>query len=222
MIIETPSPNHEPRPEGQRVDMLVLHYTGMKSARAALDRLCDPQGECRVSAHYLIDEDGALHRLVAEDRRAWHAGVASWRGQTNINDRSIGIELVNPGSEFGYTAFPEPQMAALVELATAILGRHPIPSRNVVGHSDIAPDRKEDPGELFDWRRLAQAGVGLWPDLAETDAAFAPEMLTRFGYDPLAKDALKAFQRRFRPTCIDGVADLDSVALLGGLMQLID
>ena len=159
--IERPSPNHDSRPPGAAIDMLVLHYTGMIDARAALDRLCDPAA--KVSAHYLIDEDGAVHRLVAESRRAWHAGRAVWRGNGDVNGASIGIELVNPGHEFGYRPFPDPQMDALIALARAILARHPIPARNVVGHSDVAPARRADPGELFDWARLAAAGIGLWP-----------------------------------------------------------
>ena len=159
-MIETPSPNHEPRPDDVAIDMLVLHYTGMKSARDALDRLTDPVGKNRVSAHYLIDEAGVVHCLVTEDRRAWHAGVAVWRGWRDINDRSIGIELVNPGHEFGYKPFPDAQMDALIALASDIVSRHAIPARNVVAHSDIAPSRKIDPGERFPWAHLAQAGIG--------------------------------------------------------------
>ncbi|MEX2202220.1 MAG: N-acetylmuramoyl-L-alanine amidase, partial [Dongiaceae bacterium] len=154
-----PSPNHDAR-RGP-VDILLLHYTGMVAAEAALKRLCDPVA--RVSAHYLIDEDGTLWQLVGEDRRAWHAGVSFWAGESDINARSIGIELQNPGHEFGYRAFPEPQMKTLIELAQGILQRHPIPASRVIGHSDVAPTRKEDPGELFDWQRLAAAGIGLWP-----------------------------------------------------------
>ena len=142
------------RPAGRRpVDMLVLHYTGMASAEAALDRLRDPAA--KVSAHYLIDEDGTVVAMVPELLRAWHAGVSWWQGRAGLNDVSIGIELVNPGHEWGYRPFPDAQMAALVELAQGIVARWPIPAGRVVGHSDIAPTRKEDPGELFDWRRLA-------------------------------------------------------------------
>ena len=143
--------------------MLVLHYTGMPSAAAALARLCDPGA--KVSAHYLVDEDGTVQALVAEQNRAWHAGVSFWRGATGLNDRSIGIEIVNPGHEFGYRPFPPAQMQAVRELCRGILARWPIPARNVVAHSDIAPNRKQDPGELFDWRGLAAAGIGLWTDL---------------------------------------------------------
>ncbi len=147
--------------------MLVLHYTGMQTAAAALARLCDPAA--KVSSHYLVDEDGAVHALVEEQNRAWHAGVSFWRGATGLNDRSIGIEIVNPGHEFGYRPFPPVQMRAVRALCHGILARWPgIVARNVVAHSDIAPNRKQDPGELFDWRGLAQAGIGLWTD------SFAP------------------------------------------------
>jgi N-acetylmuramoyl-L-alanine amidase len=142
-VIDCPSPNHEPRPNGTAVDILLLHYTGMRSGAAALSRLIDP--EAKVSAHYMIDEDGTIYRLVEEERRAWHAGVAAWAGASDINGRSIGIELVNPGHEYGYRAFPEPQMAALVELARDILARHPIPPARVLGHSDVAPAQAATP-----------------------------------------------------------------------------
>lgn len=162
-IVERPSPNHDSR-EGQAIDMLLLHYTGMPSGEAALERLCDPNAEPgRVSAHYCIEEDGTIYRLVPEERRAWHAGVSSWSGESNINARSIGIELVNPGHEFGYRPFPEAQMLSLIELSQEILNRNTIRPDRVLGHSDVAPLRKEDPGELFDWARLAAAGIGLWP-----------------------------------------------------------
>ena len=159
-IIDLPSPNQDER--GETVDMLILHYTGMKTARDALDRLRDPAAA--VSSHYVVDEDGTVFRLVPEDRRAWHAGVSYWRGHSALNARSIGIEIVNPGHEWGYRDFPVLQLAAVCDLCLAILARHAIPARNVVGHSDVAPDRKEDPGERFDWRALAENGVGLWPD----------------------------------------------------------
>ena len=198
--------------------MLVVHYTGMQSAEAALARLCDPAA--KVSAHYLIDEDGKVHRLVAEDKRAWHAGLAYWRGQRNINARSIGIELVNPGHEFGYRPFPEPQMTALIALAGDILSRHAIPARNVVGHSDVAPDRKLDPGELFDWPRLAAAGIGLWPGESSADGTDRDirALLTDYGYDPSARQSLSAFQRHFRPARIDGIADDESRRILSALL----
>lgn len=162
LIKETPSPNHSRRPaDVVALDMLVLHYTGLPTFQESLARLCDPSGD--VSAHYLISEEGEVHALVPEDRRAWHAGVSYWRGDTDINSRSIGIELQNPGHEFGYRAFPAAQMASLVELSLEILDRHPVPARNIIGHSDVSPDRKQDPGALFDWPGLAAAGIGLWP-----------------------------------------------------------
>ena len=216
---ETPSPNFNDRPEGQPVDMLVIHYTGMENARAALERLCDPAAE--VSAHYLIEEDGRVHRMVDERHRAWHAGVANWRGETNINDRSIGIELVNPGHEFGYRTFPEPQMAALKELASGILSRHDIPARNVVGHSDVAPTRKMDPGELFDWAGLAGVGIGVWPmdDTASSDDA--EKMLNKIGYDISdLPAAVTAFQRHFYPERLDGIADPATLRRLAAVAAL--
>ncbi len=218
-IIATPSPNFDPREDGTPIDMLVLHYTGMRSADAALERLCDPDAE--VSAHYLIDEDGAVHRLVPEELRAWHAGVSFWRGNTGINGRSIGIELVNPGHEFGYRPFPEPQMQALIGLAVGILERHPIPARNVVGHSDVAPDRKEDPGELFDWPRLAGCGIGIWPTPETGAGGDAMTMLAEYGYDITAETVVAAFQRHFQPHKVDGVTDDETRALLGGLLRAI-
>ena len=213
--VERPSPNHDAR--GAGIDMLVLHYTGMVSGEAALSRLCDP--EARVSAHYMIDEDGTIFALVPEDRRAWHAGVSYWAGQTNINARSIGIELVNPGHEFGYRAFPATQIAALTTLCHSILVRHPIPSARVLGHSDVAPARKEDPGELFPWEKLAAAGIGLWPKpAAPVDDVM--EGLARWGYDPsLPQDVLvTAFQRHFRPACVNGMADAETRGVLAGLL----
>lgn len=217
--------------------MLILHYTGMVGAAVALDRLCDPAA--KVSAHYLIEEDGRVWRLVPEDLRAWHAGVGFWRGERDINGLSIGIELVNPGHEFGYRPFPEPQMAALEDLARAILARHPIPPDKVLGHSDVAPSRKLDPGELFDWRRLAQAGIGLWPD-EPANPDRAPEErdgvvdlqhgLARFGYevaptgalDAETRCVLRAFQRHFRPERVDGVPDRETRHRLADLLACLD
>jgi len=216
-MIATPSPNFGPR-KGE-IDMLVLHYTGMTSAEAALARLCDSKAE--VSAHYLIDEDGSVHALVEEGMRAWHAGRSWWRGEADVNSRSIGIELVNPGHEFGYRPFPQAQIAALVGLAQGILSRHPIPPRNVVGHADVAPSRKQDPGELFPWEALADQGIGLWPETAEANGE-AVVMLAEYGYDttdPAA--AMVAFQRHFRPGRVDGVADAETAALLAGLLRAV-
>ncbi|MCH7692200.1 MAG: N-acetylmuramoyl-L-alanine amidase [Proteobacteria bacterium] len=218
------SPNHDARPDGAAIDMVVLHYSGMETADAALARLCDPAA--KVSAHYLIDEDGAVRRLVAEERRAWHAGAACWRGVRDVNGRSLGIELVNPGHEFGYRPFAEAQMAALEDLARDILARHPIEARNVVGHSDVAPRRKMDPGELFDWPRLAAAGIGLWPASAPADEADADEdeakaMLADFGYETGDLGmTVTAFQRHFRPRRVDGTMDGDTAGRLRGLLKL--
>lgn len=223
MITELSSPNFDERPAGGVVDMLVLHYTGMQSAAAALARLTDPAA--RVSAHYLIEEDGTVVHLVDEEMRAWHAGVSSWRGAAGINARSIGVELVNPGHEFGYRAFPREQMAGLVDLALGILERWPIPARNVVGHSDVAPRRKMDPGELFDWPRLARAGIGLWP--VEADECILDEdavraMLAEIGYETEDLFAtLKAFQRHFRPDRVNGRIDWQTARLARGLCTML-
>lgn len=236
------SPNHDARPEGRAVELLVLHYTGMPSTAAALERLCAPGAT--VSAHYLIDEEGAVYRLVPEERRAWHAGAASWRGIQDVNAASIGIELANPGHEWGYRPFTQAQMAALESLAREILARHSIPPRNVVGHSDVAPGRKTDPGELFRWKRLARAGIGLWPPSASKPSAkerplaqgdSGPEVarlqhaLAAFGYgletdgrfDEATRAVVEAFQRHFRPRRIDGIADPETRALLVGLLDLV-
>jgi N-acetylmuramoyl-L-alanine amidase len=218
--VARPSPNFDDRPNTTPIDMLVLHYTGMQTPEAALDRLCD--AAAKVSAHYLIDEEGTVYALVEEDRRAWHAGVSFWRGATDINARSIGIELVNPGHEFGYREFPPPQMAALKELAVKILDRHPIPARNVVGHADVAPARKTDPGELFDWAGLAAPGIGLWPDgdVSAGDPAEVPAMLSDYGYDVTdAAAAITAFQRHFHPESLDGSADAETAGRLRALLE---
>jgi len=210
------SPNFGPRPEGCPVDMLVLHYTGMQSAEAALARLCDPAAE--VSAHYLVGEDGEVAALVAEEHRAWHAGKSSWRGHTDVNSRSIGIEIVNPGHEFGYRPFPDAQIMALIDLCQGILARWPIPARNVVGHSDVAPARKQDPGELFPWKRLADSGIGLWP-IATGAGGDAAVLLRDYGYEGDLPDVLRAFQRHFRPSLCDGRLDQETGALLNGLIR---
>jgi len=210
------SPNFGPRPENCPIDMLVLHYTGMQSAGEALARLCDPAAE--VSAHYLVGEDGEVTALVAEGHRAWHAGKSSWRGHTDINSRSIGIEIVNPGHEFGYRPFPEAQIAAVIQLCRGILSRWPIAARNVVGHSDVAPARKQDPGELFPWKRLAEAGIGLWP-VAAVAGGDAAVLLRDYGYEGDLPDVLQAFQRHFRPSLCDGQLDQETGALLNGLIR---
>jgi N-acetylmuramoyl-L-alanine amidase len=237
-IRERPSPNHDSRgeaPDMRPIDMLVLHYTGMQSAAAALDRLCDPAAE--VSAHYVVEEDGTLWRLVPEARRAFHAGISCWHGESSLNHVSIGIEIVNPGHEWGYRPFPEPQMAAVEELCRDILARHPVPPYRVVGHSDIAPDRKADPGELFDWPRLARAGIGLWPTPAPglarrrgrgvglVQRAGALADLARIGYCVTAATeqvALAAFQRRFRPERWDGLLDGETCARLAELRMAVE
>ncbi|MCX7685023.1 MAG: N-acetylmuramoyl-L-alanine amidase [Acetobacteraceae bacterium] len=205
--------------------MLVLHYTGMPDEASALSRLTDPAAE--VSAHYLVAEDGAVIRLVPEERRAWHAGVSHWRGAAGLNGRSIGIEIVNPGHEWGYRPFPALQMGAVSALCRDILSRHPIPPRNVVAHSDIAPDRKRDPGELFDWEGLAREGVGLWPGPWRGTAPPAEEaaaLLARIGYraDLPLPVLLAAFQRHWRPERVDGVADAGTMARLAAVAEACD
>ncbi len=223
-----PSPNHNERAPGTPIDTLVLHYTGMQSAAAALDRLCDE--EARVSSHYLLEEDGTLWQLVPDERRAWHAGPSFWRGHTDINSRSIGIEIVNPGHEWGYRPFPPIQMDAVIALCTTLLARHPIPARNVLAHSDVAPDRKQDPGELFDFSLLARHGIGLFPDIPDlgtadiiTDAtALAP--LATIGYDiaEAGQTLLAAFQRHWRPEAITSHADAGTRARAAALVQLLE
>jgi N-acetylmuramoyl-L-alanine amidase len=224
-ILDRPSPNHGPRPAGAGIDMLILHYTGMPSADAAIERLCTP--EAQVSAHYVIDEDGTVWRLVPEERRAWHAGLSAWAGRRDINDRSIGIELVNPGHEFGYRDFPEAQMRSLETLCREVLRRHAIPPRHVLGHSDVAPQRKCDPGERFDWRRLARAGIGLWPNTSPGTAApqtpaEIQRLLAAIGYetsqtgvfDAETRQVIVAFQRHYRPARLDGEADAETCRLI--------
>ena len=220
--IVRPSPNHDDRGSAP-IDILLLHYTGMDSAEAALSRLCDPAA--KVSAHYTIDQDGAVYAMVPEERRAWHAGLSCWAGARDINARSIGIELVNPGHEFGYCAFPAAQIEALILLAREILARHPIPAWRVLGHSDVAPARKIDPGELFPWRRLADEGVGLWPAPGgDPGEAVAAGLLARYGYDPEVERTMlvAAFQRHFRPSRVDGMADAETRKVLSGLIALYD
>ena len=241
-VVDMPSPNWGEWPAAAGpVDTLVLHYTGMVSAEAALARMTDPAA--KVSAHWCIGEDGTLWRMVPEERRAWHAGVSEWRGRRAVNDFSIGIELVNPGHEHGYRPLPSVQMDALLDLARAIVARHPIDPRNVVGHSDIAPTRRQDPGELFDWVRLAQAGIGVWPEGAAAAVQEDPplrqghrgaavrrqqERLREVGYG-LAADGdfgaataavVRAFQRHFRQACVDGAIDAGTAAVIGQVHAL--
>jgi N-acetylmuramoyl-L-alanine amidase len=229
-IRERLSPNHTSRgepPNVRPINMLVLHYTGMQSAAAAIERLCDPAA--RVSAHYMVEEDGTLWRLVPEERRAFHAGVSCWQGEQDLNWVSIGIEIVNPGHEWGYRAYPEPQMTVVERLCRDLVARYRIPATRIVGHSDIAPDRKSDPGELFDWPRLARAGVGVWPEpppesarrrgraVGVIERAGALSDLARIGYCVTSANetaALAAFQRRFRPERWDGLCDAETCSRL--------
>lgn len=224
--LDHPSPNWNERPPGVVPDMLVIHYTGMRSAEAALARLRDPAA--KVSAHYLIDEIGRVHALVDERARAWHAGVSHWRGRDGLNDVSIGIELANPGHAWGLRPFPDVQMRALEQLARGIVRRWPILPERVLGHADIAPDRKQDPGERFDWRRLAAQGLGLWParvELRTPDSNRAALLLARIGYRPSRDPVdlaliLAAFQRRFRPRRVDGRLDAETMGSLEAVAAL--
>jgi N-acetylmuramoyl-L-alanine amidase len=237
-VRDLPSPNHDTRPTETPIDMLILHYTGMQTAQAAIERLCDPAAQ--VSSHYLVDEDGAILRLVPEVRRAWHAGLSVWRGHTALNARSVGIEIVNPGHEWGYRDFPVLQLAAVCDLCLDILGRHPIPQRNVVAHSDVAPARKQDPGEKFDWEALACNGVGLWPDGVPDAGTGDPirdaaglipvrSALATIGYDiasdgpmdPALATVLGAFQRHWRPEAVTGAADIGTRTRLQALLPLL-
>ncbi len=219
-MIESPSPNYDER--RLPVSIVVIHYTGMKTAAAAQARLRDPKA--KVSAHYLIAEDGTVVRLVPEDKRAWHAGVGYWRGIRDVNSASIGIELANPGIEHGYVDFPEPQMLALEDLLAGILKRHDIDPRNVIGHSDLAPGRKVDPGELFPWERLAAAGLAQSRPMAGLDPNWSDKGmkvgLQRFGYEASnMKAALSAFQLRWRPGKVDGEIDAETRAILFQLLK---
>jgi N-acetylmuramoyl-L-alanine amidase len=219
-IIETPSPNFDERKAP--ISIIVLHYTGMQDAESAIARLRDP--EAKVSAHYVVAEDGTILRLVPEDKRAWHAGKSRWRGTSDINSASVGIEIVNPGHEFGYRPFPEAQIGSVIPLVAEIKERYSITRGNVVGHSDIAPARKQDPGELFPWHSLARLRLALprptknLMDPGWTDAGFLMA-LERFGYDVADHQAaVIAFQRRFRPEHIDGEIDMECRCILLALL----
>ena len=218
--IDAPSPNFDAR--ALPVSMIVLHYTGMEDAASAIARLRDAQA--KVSAHYVVDEDGSVLRLVDEADRAWHAGRSHWRGITDVNSASVGIEIVNPGHDWGYRPFPDAQIASVVRLVAEVKDRHEITRGNVVGHSDIAPARKRDPGELFPWAELARRRLALPrptrnlvdPGWGESGFLMA---LERFGYDvsdPMA--AIMAFQRRFRPELIDGEIDAELRMILLALL----
>jgi len=219
-VIETPSPNFDERQ--LPISMLVLHYTGMPDAASAIGWMANP--ESKVSAHYVVTEEGDVVRMVDEDKRAWHAGRSYWRGITDVNSASVGIEIVNPGHEWGYRPFPWTQMEALIPLVHDIVTRHRISRGNVVGHSDVAPARKQDPGELFPWAQLARLRLALprptrnLMDPLWSDSTFMLA-LERFGYDithPVA--AVTAFQRRFRPDMIDGIIDGECRAILLALL----
>ena len=207
------SPNFGPRRRGLSPSIVVLHYTAMADEEAALGRLCDPSAE--VSAHYLVSMDGKVTRVVNEDLRAWHAGAGSWRGLQDINSRSIGIELDNDGA----SPFPEPQMAALEVLLKAVLLRWRIRPERVIAHSDMAPERKSDPGPRFDWRRLARRGLAVWPEIEAVQAGDFADDARRFGYPDAAEEVLlAAFRSRFRPG-VSGPADAVDGAMIADLAR---
>lgn len=240
-IISKPSPNFDDRT--LPVSLLVLHYTGMKTGEAALERLCCD--EAKVSAHYMVEENGRIFQMVEEDKRAWHAGVSEWRGETNINSASIGIEIVNGGHDWpladgSLPPYPDVQINALIPLCKAIMSRHNIGARGVIGHSDIAPLRKQDPGEHFPWAGLAAAGIGRFPLEIQPDCrvlfgagsrdrgvAIVQRGLAEIGYsarvtgvmDEETRLVLAAFQRRYRPSQIDGVVDMETMAIVRWLVE---
>lgn len=231
------SPNFDAR-KGGDPDMLIIHYTGLPVIEASLKRLTDPGS--KVSAHYLIGEDGRIIQLVPEEKRAWHAGESYWQGEEGLNDRSIGIELQNPGHEFGYRAFPEIQVDSLISLCRDIREHWNIPNDRVLGHSDVAPGRKQDPGELFPWSALAREGLGLWPrnispgadstvfetshpddirELQEKLAAFGYRISPSGDFDFQTRTVLTAFQRHWRPATLSGVGDAETLAILDNLLE---
>lgn len=229
-----PATNVEPRRNGRAVDLLLLHYTGMKSAEAALDQLCSASSG--VSCHYLIDEAGRITQMVDEDMRAWHAGRSLWLGETDTNSRSIGIEIQNAGHWIDYTDFPDVQMDAVAALCRDILARHAIAPSNVLAHSDVAPGRKIDPGEKFDWQRLYAEGIGQWvPPATEgqgepldaADLSRFQQMLRVYGYgldvtgelDETTRKVTDAFQRHFRPALVNGVPDRSCLLTLDALLS---
>ena len=232
-MIHHPSPNWNERPAGSVIDTVILHYTGMISGSAALDRMCDPAAQ--VSAHYMIEEDGRIFHLVDEEKRAWHAGLSNWRGRDNLNHTSIGVELVNPGHEFGYRAFPGAQIDSLIILLSGIKKRHTIPASGFIGHSDIAPTRKTDPGELFPWKRLSEHGFGLWSsrDGSSTlpvaglgqkgkDVIKFNKQLGIVGYhlddiecfDATIQSIVRAFQAHWRSDTVSGLIDAGTASVL--------
>jgi N-acetylmuramoyl-L-alanine amidase len=235
-----PSPNHDERKNGRAPDMILLHYTGMPTGEAALQRLCAP--DSKVSAHHVVFENGRIVQCVPEERRAWHAGVASWAGETDINSCSIGIEIVNPGHEFGYRDFPLRQVAAVISLCKSIITRRgPISADRILAHSDVAPSRKQDPGEKFPWALLSESDVGHWVRPAPLDLAGqslkpgdSGDMVSRLqyalhaygygieetgSYDKTTHDMVAAFQRHFRPARVDGVADASTLLTLRALIE---
>jgi N-acetylmuramoyl-L-alanine amidase len=236
----TPSANFDERRGGREPDMILLHYTGMATAAAAIERLCTTGTE--VSAHYIVLEDGAVVQSVREAARAWHAGISFWAGEADINTRSIGVEIVNPGHDLGYPDFPLRQTAAVIALCKGIMLRRNIPKQRVLGHSDVAPARKKDPGEKFPWRLLAESGVGHWVEPAPLERGDQKVLgstgeevlqfqraLSRYGYnialtsqyDTTTLDVVSAFQRHFRPERVDGVADRSTVATLEHLLAAL-
>ena len=227
-IAQKPSPNFNNRAPDTTIQYIILHYTGMPTAAEALTRMTTPSSE--VSAHYLVDEDGTLIQMVEESKRAWHAGKSCWKENRDMNSSSIGIEIVNPGHEFGYRLFPEIQINAVKELVHDIMLRHSLPPSCLLAHSDIAPTRKTDPGELFPWQDFAHDGMGLWPALQEQDKAEGQKdeaaiLLRKIGYDAPDSEveleaALTAFQRHYRPTEIDGRVDVETLALLRALARI--
>lgn len=250
-FIDRPSPNFDTRT--RPVDLVVLHYTGMQDAEIALARLCDPAPAAgrypgpwqspaapadaplgKVSSHYVVDEAGAIYRLVQEEHRAWHAGASSWEGEADVNARAIGIEIVNGGHDFDLPDFTDAQIESVIALLRDILARHRLTPSRVVGHSDVAPERKLDPGEKFPWKRLADAGVSIWPsqagDALQSDndrVGRVQGQLSHFGYslertgamDAATRAALRAFQRRFRPANIDGLIDEETQSLLAAVAR---
>lgn len=226
-----PSPNHDERT--LPITLLVLHYTGMESGEAALKHMCDPAA--KVSAHYMVGEDGQIFQLVDEDRRAWHAGISSWGGETNINSASIGIEIVNGGHDFGLPDYPDGQIKSVIKLCRDIMTRNNISDFGILAHSDIAPQRKQDPGEKFPWAKLADNGIGIWPEVKTKDRRLlfgeneSPKNITVLqtalafiGYDikangkmdPHTDCVIRAFQRRYRSEKIDGLMDIQTMEIL--------
>ena len=226
-----PSPNHGDR-KGREIDAIVLHYTDMPTAGAAVAVLCDPATE--VSSHYLVDDDGGVIQMVPEERRAWHAGRSYWRGERDLNSVSIGIEIANGGLRGGLPPFPDRQIDAVIALCRDIVARHGVPADRILAHSDIAPGRKVDPGPRFPWARLARDGLGVWPSVPQVipgvslalgangcRVAALQKSLTAWGadvpasgtFDRATQTAVAAFQLHFRLTCYDGVADEETIAL---------